>query len=1009
MFCRFRLFVLARCCVLFLSPKLSAAPVLSATLDDNITNRVLRGTTVTNTLVITNSGDTNATSVLLTIPTPANATDVAGSIRITPVAVDDSYTALGNTVMTVAAGAGVLTNDFDPDGNIVVKTNSVVSTGGTASPVGALVINTDGSFTYTPGLGATGTDVFKYTITDNQGQDSLTPGFVTFTMTLRVWYVQNASINGDGRSSTPFNNLTSVSTAANTNTDIIYVFSDIGANAKLNGNLVLDDGQQLLGQGVALNVGGLPVFSAGTAPTLNNTGGNIITLGQDNLVTGLVLGNRAAASAAITGTSFGTLTVSNLTINGTGGVMSLSTGTIHGTIDALSTTSASLGVSLTTVSGTFTINNAAISGVTGTDFLVNGGSANITYNGTITHSLSGTCISVQSKTRGTLTFNGNITSSTSSSGIILKNNSGSTANFLGALTLNTGTNNAFIATGGGTVNANNAANTITTTSGIAVDIKTPSSIGASGVTFKSISANTSGNAIMLSGTTNNFTVTGDGASTNGQLNRNGSGGTLSGTTGHSILLTGARNVTLQQMNIQNPAANFDAISSSGGGDITVSAVLFQNLSRHGWNITNINGVNIVNGCRFFTWNTAQANAVQFINTDVNFTSFNISNSVFSTSATGAAGANLNAFGTSSGTFNVFSNEFTLIDQNAAQINNNGSGAIRAIVQKNNFHDADATSGDGNNTLYLTCDGNGQLNFTVGGPNASDGNTFKNLARLTTLAGVLQVDCATVNQTNSQLNGTIQNNIITNIAGIVNGRRGIDIQIEANGGTQGGHLVKIANNTINNVSKQGIHVSTSTLNGGKSLNNHFTVQNNVVGTVANPVGSGGGDSGSGIEITADGSTSGVGNNQSSSTYLFGTNSVVNIASASDPLADTFEIKNRGRALAGNSSILNVTFLGNTFQNLDAANEVFEIRNVTDASNFVNLDLNSGNTSPNTATGGNGTGFKLTNDSLAAANFTVENMGASTPSAFLGSKNSGTITAAGSFSSNAGVPMPTAPSF
>src|SRR5262245_35023082 len=119
MLCRFRLFLLASCYVLLLSPKLFAGPpVLTATLDDGVTNKVLGGTTLNNTVVITNSGDTTATSIELIVPTPTNATLNASSVRITPIAVDDNYTALGNTVMTVAAGAGVLTNDFDPDGTI---------------------------------------------------------------------------------------------------------------------------------------------------------------------------------------------------------------------------------------------------------------------------------------------------------------------------------------------------------------------------------------------------------------------------------------------------------------------------------------------------------------------------------------------------------------------------------------------------------------------------------------------------------------------------------------------------------------------------------------------------------------------------------------------------------------------------------------------------------------------------------------------------------------------------
>src|SRR5258706_1828906 len=71
----------------------------------------------------------------------------------------------------------------------------------------------------------------------------------------------------------------------------------------------------------------------------------------------------------------------------------------------------------------------------------------------------------------------------------------------------------------------------------------------------------------------------------------------------------------------------------------------------------------------------------------------------------------------------------------------------------------------------------------------------------------------------------------------------------------------------------------------------------------------------------------------------------------------------------------------------------------------LDLNAANTSPNNAVGGNGTGFKLTNN---LGSFTIEGMGPSTPSAFLGPRNQSngvspaTITAAGAggFTSSSG---------
>ena len=63
----------------------------------------------------------------------------------------------------------------------------------------------------------------------------------------------------------------------------------------------------------------------------------------------------------------------------------------------------------------------------------------------------------------------------------------------------------------------------------------------------------------------------------------------------------------------------------------------------------------------------------------NFTSFTVQNALFTTSATGADGFLFDANGATSGSVTVTNSEFTLIDQDAVQINNDGSGTINARV------------------------------------------------------------------------------------------------------------------------------------------------------------------------------------------------------------------------------------------------------------------------------------------------------------------------------------------
>ena len=76
-----------------------------------------------------------------------------------PVAVNDSYTTLENTALTVPA-AGVLANDTDADGDPL--TAAVV-----AGPThGTLGLNSNGSFTYTPNAGYRGADSFTYQAND---------------------------------------------------------------------------------------------------------------------------------------------------------------------------------------------------------------------------------------------------------------------------------------------------------------------------------------------------------------------------------------------------------------------------------------------------------------------------------------------------------------------------------------------------------------------------------------------------------------------------------------------------------------------------------------------------------------------------------------------------------------------------------------------------------------------------------------------------------------------------
>ena len=78
-------------------------------------------------------------------------------------AVDDTYRAGGPGTLSVPAASGVMANDVDQEfRTIEVDTDFVNDPAYVAPEHGVVVINPDGSFTYTPDPGFTGTDSFTY-------------------------------------------------------------------------------------------------------------------------------------------------------------------------------------------------------------------------------------------------------------------------------------------------------------------------------------------------------------------------------------------------------------------------------------------------------------------------------------------------------------------------------------------------------------------------------------------------------------------------------------------------------------------------------------------------------------------------------------------------------------------------------------------------------------------------------------------------------------------------------
>ena len=111
------------------------------------------------------------------------------SVNDPPVAVADNYATNEDAPLIVNAGQGVLANDGDPKDT---PANVLSATKITDPLQGTLVLNTDGSFTYTPTADYTGPDSFTYQVSDNGGGSNIGN---TVTVNLTVNPVNDAPVN----------------------------------------------------------------------------------------------------------------------------------------------------------------------------------------------------------------------------------------------------------------------------------------------------------------------------------------------------------------------------------------------------------------------------------------------------------------------------------------------------------------------------------------------------------------------------------------------------------------------------------------------------------------------------------------------------------------------------------------------------------------------------------------------------------------------------------------------
>jgi len=334
--------------------------------------------------------------------------------------------------------------------------------------------------------------------------------------------------------------------------------------------------------------------------------------------------------------------------------------------------------------------------------------ATATYNGTITkNNNANNAVRINAKSSGATAFGGAITASTSSANAIDLTNTGGTVNFTGGLNLTTTSGVAFNATGSGaTVNAtqdnSSIVNTLTTTTGTALNVAN-TTIGASGLTFRSISSNGAVNGISLNttGSTGGLTVSGNGGTCT-------SVGTCTGGTIQSaavgVSLNSTRGVSIDRMFIQNT-------SDSGINGTSVTNFTFTNgkidnsgnagfESNIAFNGTGSQAGNNIAGTLTVTGNTltnAFYSALDIQSDNGTVTNANISDNTITN--TGGLGINISGVNNASTVFNL--NNATINQNNITQV---GGTGIQAQCSASNVTGPGAvcgTPGDPTKLISIT--------------------------------------------------------------------------------------------------------------------------------------------------------------------------------------------------------------------------------------------------------------------------------------------------------------------
>ena len=454
--------------------------------DSNGDAKVSPGDVLLTQIVISNATATPLTTVVVNDTLTANTTYVAGTIVVTT---GDTYALTGNTPATFGTGGigpGLLANDYHGDGaNVNTSTGlsvalvngvgiggaiTVKDAANNALTAGSVNVGADGTFTFTPAAGYTGTAAFTYSISDGSG--IVGSATVHLGVAGLVWYVDgSAAGGGDGTFGNPFNNLAPVS-AVDHATDTVVLHGTVTTAAAF----VMKTGEILYGDGSTYTVNGHAITTgSATDSTINHSAGGI-TLASGNTIDGVDLSGTTAAATGVTdgGATVGALTINHMAIGGQGQIIDIDQG---GTLNVALKSAASTGFSGVSQGGA--IDLQGVSGTVGV-----AGTTSITG----TQTSGGIDVAAAGLTA---TFTGATTLTTGATAALTL--AGGTANFNGGAAITT-TTGAALTTTGGTLNI--ASGSISTTTGHIVDM-TNTTVGTVALSSLASSAAVVGSAIKM--------------------------------------------------------------------------------------------------------------------------------------------------------------------------------------------------------------------------------------------------------------------------------------------------------------------------------------------------------------------------------------------------------------------------------------------------------------------------------------------------------------------------------